>query len=122
MKKSNKVSVRDAFDLYSEKERPVLEDKAKDSDINVDEELERGWKELPESEKEEYRTKVYDEAKSSKSAKSTKSAASSPKKDDKSQDDKADARDEDVEMKNYDTEDPEQPEDPEPQIEKDEED
>lgn len=100
----SKSSTRDAFDLYCEKERPILEDKAKDSDVNVDEELERGWKELPESDKETYRAKVQDE---------TKEAPSSPKKDSgsgsKLEDDKPEARDEDVEMRNYDTEDAEPP-------------
>lgn len=97
-----KADARDAFDLYCEKERPVLEAKAKDSDINIDEELEKGWKELPESDKEEYRAKLLEEA---------KDAPSPSKKEDsrKPEDDKPSERDEDVEMKNYDTEDAEPP-------------
>lgn len=98
----SKGSAPDAFDLYCEKERPILEGKTKDSDINVDEELERGWRELPESDKESYRARAQDEA---------KETPSSPKKDDnrKPEDVKPDEGDEDVEMRNYDTEDAELP-------------
>lgn len=107
-----------AFDLYCEKERPALEEKAKDTDMNVEEELEKGWQELPESEKETYRGKAQDEVKEKGEEEEEDAGAATPEisvkkdKDDgagdsKAEDAKPDEGDEDVEMKNYDTEDAE---------------
>jgi non-histone protein 10 len=124
-KQSTKNAPRDGYELYCEKERPILENKAKDSDINVDEELERGWKELQESDKDEYRTKAQEEAKEDEASSAKKNddkpqddksqddksqddkSQDGKSQDGKSQDDKAEGGDEDVEMKNYDTEDAE---------------
>ncbi|KAJ0158638.1 hypothetical protein CTA2_11166 [Colletotrichum tanaceti] len=107
-----------AFELYCADTRPVLEEKSKnDADVNVDEELARGWKDLPEGEKEEFQTRSEEEMAKyhkDKDAFAAKSKNAEPKEDederDKSpQEARAASQDEDVEMANYDTE--EQPED-----------
>lgn len=43
-----------AFDLYCRDQRPTLASKGED--VNVDEELARGWKELPEDQRDEYKS------------------------------------------------------------------
>ncbi|KAF7554263.1 hypothetical protein G7046_g6865 [Stylonectria norvegica] len=112
----------DAFDVYYNENLPILEAKAKDSDLEVNflEELARSWKELPDAQKDEFQAK-YELA----VAKDSEAKEASPQKDDKDEkddkddkdekddkDDKADeekpqTQDEDVEMGNYDTEDQE---------------
>ncbi|KAL2255189.1 hypothetical protein VTK26DRAFT_3899 [Humicola hyalothermophila] len=48
-----------AFDLYSDEARPSLKEKSKDGDDgNVDEELARRWKELPDAQRDEYQTRA----------------------------------------------------------------
>jgi non-histone protein 10 len=102
---------KSAFQLYCEEARPRLETKHADSDVNIDEELEKAWKDLPESEKDEYEIKLeqLQKAVSEKGDAETEAEAdadiSSPKKDgDKTLDAKVKDDDEDVEMGNYDTE------------------
>ncbi|OLN83712.1 hypothetical protein CCHL11_09752 [Colletotrichum chlorophyti] len=105
-----------AFDLYCADARPALEEKSKDdADISIEEELARGWKDLPEAEKEEFQTRSEQEMEKyqkEKDAFAAKSKSAEPKGDeerDKSPDaTRAASQDEDVEMANYDTE--EQPE------------
>ncbi|KAK6209635.1 HMG box protein [Colletotrichum tabaci] len=107
-----------AFELYCADTRPVLEEKSKnDADVNVDEELARGWKDLPEGEKEEFQTRSEEEMAKyhkDKDAFAAKSKNAEPKEDEEERDKSpqeapAASQDEDVEMGNYDTE--EQPED-----------
>lgn len=49
----------DAFEVYCEENRAILEAKNKDGDedVNVEEELSQGWKDLPDAEREEYQSK-----------------------------------------------------------------
>lgn len=103
-----------AFDMYCADNRPALEEKKKDdADINIDEELARGWKDLPEGEKEEFQAHheqemvKYQKEKDAFTAKS-KSADHKEEEREKTPDQPSASQDEDVEMTNYDTE--EQPE------------
>lgn len=86
-----------------------MEAKNKDSDANVDEELERGWRELPEVDKDEYQARYEQDVKDRESKQVFLSK-------ERSEGDKGEPRDEDVTMANYDTE------DNEPQVDKDGED
>lgn len=98
---------KSAFQLYCEEVRPGLETKHAHSDVNIDEELEKAWKDLPESEKDDYEAKLeqLQKAASEKGDAETEADVSSPKKDgDKTPDVKVKDDDEDVEMGNYDTE------------------
>ncbi|KAK4123359.1 hypothetical protein N657DRAFT_690971 [Parathielavia appendiculata] len=49
-----------AFDLYCAEAGPSVKDKAKEGD-NVEEELSRRWKELPDSRRDEYQTRADDQ-------------------------------------------------------------
>ncbi|KAK2013001.1 HMG box protein [Colletotrichum eremochloae] len=106
-----------AFELYCADTRPALEEKSKDdADVNVDEELARGWKDLPDGEKEEFQTRSEQEMakyQKDKDAFAAKSKSAEPKEEGgrakSSEAAPAVSQDEDVEMGNYDTE--EQPED-----------
>ncbi|KND95112.1 hypothetical protein TOPH_00549 [Tolypocladium ophioglossoides CBS 100239] len=106
-----------AFDLYCIEERPNLEAKNKedgDGDANVDEELSRGWDELPEADKDEFRTKLEEMLAKEEQHRDGKDAKDSNRKEGKSDgDDKPETQDEDVEMANYDTEDQDQDQDQE---------
>ncbi|KAM0243115.1 hypothetical protein ACHAP5_006905 [Fusarium lateritium] len=100
---ANGVSANDtqrptsAFDLFCQEMRSGLENKDKDGDLdlNIEDELARAWKELPEGEKDDFETK-YElvVAKSSERKKSPES----DKRDDKSTESKPATQDEDVEM------------------------
>ncbi|CAM1505492.1 Fc.00g111290.m01.CDS01 [Cosmosporella sp. VM-42] len=91
----------DAYEVYCNETRPILEAKNKDGDgdVNVEEELASGWKDLPEAEKDEFQAK-FELA----TAKDSEPKEATPeKKDAKADDDKPQTQDEDVEMGNYDT-------------------
>ncbi|KAL0931994.1 HMG box protein [Colletotrichum truncatum] len=104
-----------AFDLYCGETRPALEEKKKedDADLNVDEELARGWKDLPEGEKEEFQARSEKEMakyQKEKDAFAAKSKSAEPKEEEDEREKTpeqapAASQDEDVEMGNYDTED-----------------
>ncbi|KAK1462239.1 HMG box protein [Colletotrichum paranaense] len=103
-----------AFEMYCADTRPVLEEKNKDdADANIEEELARGWKDLPEGEKEEFQTRSEEEMakyQKEKDAFAAKSKSAEAKDEDEEERDKspepapAASQDEDVEMTNYDTE------------------
>ncbi|KAE9575663.1 hypothetical protein CGMCC3_g8373 [Colletotrichum fructicola] len=103
-----------AFELFCSDSRPAFEEKKKDdADLNIDEELARAWKDLPEAEKEEFQTRSDQEMakyQKEKDAFAAKSKSAEPKEEREKTPDQAPAasQDEDVEMTNYDTE--EQPE------------
>ncbi|PNY29898.1 Uncharacterized protein TCAP_00192, partial [Tolypocladium capitatum] len=103
-----------AFDLYCIEERPSLEAKHKedaDGDVNVDEELSRGWEELAEADRNEFRTKLEEMLAKEEQQRDSKDTDDSNRKEGKSDaDDKPETQDEDVEMANYDTEDQDQEE------------
>lgn len=118
--KASSKKPADGFELYCEKARPALEaKKEEDEELNVDEELEKSWKELPDAEREEFQSKADQEAAKEKETDKDKDKdqdqdqdqdqdeeAKVQKKDDKPNGAKREA-DEDVEMGNYDTEDQE---------------
>ncbi|KAF4783347.1 HMG box protein [Colletotrichum scovillei] len=103
-----------AFEMYCADTRPALEEKNKDdADANIEEELARGWKDLPEGEKEEFQTRSEEEMakyQKEKDAFAAKSKSAEAKDEDEEERDKspepapAASQDEDVEMTNYDTE------------------
>ncbi|KAK1633644.1 hypothetical protein BDP81DRAFT_483202 [Colletotrichum phormii] len=103
-----------AFELYCADTRPALEEKNKDdADANIEEELARGWKDLPEGEKEEFQTRSEEEMakyQKEKDAFAAKSKSAEAKDEDEEEREKspepapAASQDEDVEMTNYDTE------------------
>ncbi|KAF4914540.1 hypothetical protein CGCA056_v007144 [Colletotrichum aenigma] len=103
-----------AFELFCSDSRPAFEEKKKDdADLNIDEELARAWKDLPEGDKEEFQTRSDQEMakyQKEKDAFAAKSKSAEPKEEREKTPDQAPAasQDEDVEMTNYDTE--EQPE------------
>ncbi|KAF4870310.1 hypothetical protein CGCSCA1_v010566 [Colletotrichum siamense] len=103
-----------AFELFCSDSRPAFEEKKKDdADLNIDEELARAWKDLPEAEKEEFQARSDQEMakyQKEKDAFAAKSKSAEPKEEREKTPDQAPAasQDEDVEMTNYDTE--EQPE------------
>ncbi|KXX83273.1 Non-histone protein 10 [Madurella mycetomatis] len=47
-----------AFDLYCDDNRESLKEKNKEGEANVEEELSRGWKDLPESRRDEYQVRA----------------------------------------------------------------
>ena len=100
----------DAYEVYCNETRPILEAKNKDGDgdVNVDEELASGWKDLPEAEKEDFQAKfelaTAKEPEPEPEPELEPKEASPEKKDSKADDDKPQTQDEDVEMGNYDTE------------------
>ncbi|KAI6772419.1 hypothetical protein HG530_003377 [Fusarium avenaceum] len=100
---ANGVSTNDtqkptsAFDLFCQETRQGLENKDKDGDLdlNIEDELARAWKELPEGEKDDFEAKFeLAVAKSSERKKSPES----DKRDDKPAESKPATQDEDVEM------------------------
>ncbi|KAF4503806.1 hypothetical protein G6O67_006942 [Ophiocordyceps sinensis] len=95
-----------AFELYCRDARPVLEAKNETGDVNVDEELARGWEALPQSDKDELRAKLEEQAKERRD-KGSKEPQESAKKERKSSagSAKIEPHDDDVEMIQYDTED-----------------
>ncbi|KAK0722789.1 hypothetical protein B0T26DRAFT_617104, partial [Lasiosphaeria miniovina] len=50
-----------AFDLYCDENRDSFKDKSDDAGAGVEEELARGWKDLPETQREEFQTRAEDE-------------------------------------------------------------
>ncbi|UNI14298.1 hypothetical protein JDV02_000942 [Purpureocillium takamizusanense] len=80
--KSSKKSVS-AFDVYSAEKRPDLEDKNKDGDANIDEDLARDWEELPDDAKSEYRAKAKEQSRELLEKEDSKDAEDSGKKADK---------------------------------------
>ncbi|EFY98736.1 hypothetical protein X797_001779 [Metarhizium robertsii] len=114
---------KNAFELYCEDARPILEAKSKDgdgdgdgdadADLNVDEELTRAWEDLPDADKEEYETKFEELSKKADEKddedEDKDGTEDTPEKEEKAGDaDKPETQDEDVEMTNYDTEDQDQ--------------
>ncbi|KAM0562286.1 hypothetical protein ACHAPJ_002734 [Fusarium lateritium] len=87
----------DAFELFCSETRPALEDKYRDTeaDVNIEDELARCWKELPEAEKDEFEAKF--DAIMAKSPE-PKDTPVSEKKDEKPSESKPATQDEDVEM------------------------
>jgi hypothetical protein len=117
-----------AFELYSKATRPELEDKARDQeDVNIDEELARGWKDLSDADKDKYIAEYKASSQPTGGedrADSEKRAAASPAKEEGKDDGqekegepgdkeekptKSEPRDEDVEMKDNDAEERETP-------------
>lgn len=122
----------DAFELYCEENRAILEAKAKDGeeDVNVEDELSQGWKDLPDAERDEYQSKFEkatekasepkespvekkdtgaDGEKAQKEEKEEKESKEDKddqddKEDKEDEEDEEDKDDEDVEMTNYDSE------------------
>lgn len=116
----------DAFEVYCHENRASLEAKKKedgDDDLNVEDELARSWKELPDAEKEEFQIK-FEQAVAKETEKDEVSSPREEKEDNDKEDkekeeseakdgreeksekaNKAQTQDEDVEMGNYDTED-----------------
>ncbi|XWW97078.1 hypothetical protein V2A60_005059 [Cordyceps javanica] len=119
VRKSKKnTGAKSAFELYCEETRPILEAKNAD-DINIDDELTKGWNELAEVDKEPYQKKAEKGAEKDSEEKegsvegdaAPEKEASDDKDDDKAEDgddNKGDGEDEDVEMANYDTDDQDQ--------------
>lgn len=119
-----------AFELYSKATRPELEDKARDQDdVNIDEELARGWKELSEADRDkyisEYKASSQPAVGEDRADSEKRAAAASPAKEEGKDDGKekegeedgdkeeeptkSEPRDEDVEMKDNDAEERETP-------------
>lgn len=98
-----------AFELYCRENRPSLTAKSKDPEDSLEDKLEQGWKDLPESEKDEFQAKFEKQktAEPSGDKEADAADADSQKKDAGSDQGKPETQDEDVEMGNYDTEDPE---------------
>lgn len=98
-----------ARELYSDEQRPILEAKGKDGDLDIEEELTKGWEGLPDEDKQRFQTKADEQAAKAKKAEEDAEAAAgadAAKKEPADADaDKAGAQDDDVEMANYDTED-----------------
>lgn len=112
VRKSKKAApAKSAFDLYCDETRPILEAKNAD-DMNIDEELTKGWEELAEVDKEAYqkkadKSKAKDDEEKATAADADAEANAEKENDDKEEDkddNKAEGDDEDVEMANYDTE------------------
>uniref|UniRef100_A0A8H7NAJ4 HMG box domain-containing protein n=1 Tax=Bionectria ochroleuca TaxID=29856 RepID=A0A8H7NAJ4_BIOOC len=92
-KKSAKPS--DAFELFCSEERAAVEEQSKDKeDANVDEELERRWKELSDEKKDEYKTQFEELVK----------RREKEDKDSKEDEDKEDKEDEDKDKEDDDKE------------------
>lgn len=86
-----------AFDLYCVDHREAAEE-SKSDDATVDEELSRGWEELPESRKEVYRARVQEAAE----AKTEEVRSQRPATAESQEAEETPARDDDVEMDNED--------------------
>ncbi|KAK4239620.1 Non-histone protein 10 [Achaetomium macrosporum] len=121
-----------AFDLYCDETRPSLKDKAKEGGTNMEEELSRRWKDLPDSQRDEYQAladrqmaeyekekDAYDaEAKASSDSAKTDEGNGKAESTESERPAGADGRSvsrqqEDVEMTNYDTDQETQGEKPE---------
>ncbi|KFA63413.1 hypothetical protein S40285_06599 [Stachybotrys chlorohalonatus IBT 40285] len=92
-----------AFELYCEEVRDDFTFKIKETDLNLEEELARGWKDLPEDLKEEFQAKHDKEMERYREEKE----AQAQSKESQADTEKPETQDEDVEMGNYDTEDQE---------------
>ncbi|KAJ4230066.1 hypothetical protein NW759_003427 [Fusarium solani] len=88
----------DAFELYCSETRPALEAKHKDGDaeVDVESELARGWKELPEADRDEFQAKF--EQSQAKNSEPKETPAADKKEEEKPEETKPAAQDEDVEM------------------------
>lgn len=118
IRKSKKnTDVKAAFDLYCDETRRILEAKNAD-DMNIEEELVKGWEDLADADRDSYQKKADNAApKDSEEKEGSPEADAGPgkevnddKDDEKAEDgddNKGDGEDEDVEMANYDTEDQE---------------
>jgi hypothetical protein len=109
-----------AFDLYCAETRPSVKDKAKEGD-NVEEELSRRWKDLPDDRRDEYQSRAdsqmaeYEKEKDAYDAKAKEAASAKADADNKAESTESDRpaegagegrtsrQQEDVEMTNYDT-------------------
>jgi len=123
----DRVISKGGFEIYSKATRPELEEKARDQDdVNIDEELARGWKELSEADKDKYIAEYKASTGGEDRADSEKRTAATPAKEEGSKGDgqekegeegadkeekpsKSEPRDEDVEMKDNDAEERETP-------------
>ncbi|KAK8150634.1 hypothetical protein G3M48_000055 [Beauveria asiatica] len=118
VRKSKKNTIhKSAFELYCDETRPILEAKTVD-DLNIEEELTKGWEELAEVDKDSFRKQAeQNAAKQSEEKEESPEADAAPgkeatddKEDEKAEDgddNKGDGEDDDVEMANYDTDDQE---------------
>ncbi|KAL2693950.1 hypothetical protein Neosp_000519 [[Neocosmospora] mangrovei] len=91
----------DAFELYCSETRPALEAKHKDGDaeVDVESELARGWKELPEADRDEFQAKFeQSQAKSSEPKETPAEDKKEEEEEEKPEETKPAAQDEDVEM------------------------
>ncbi|TWU76692.1 hypothetical protein ED733_001189 [Metarhizium rileyi] len=126
---------KNAFELYCEDARPILEAKSKDEDgdgdgngdVNIDKELTRTWEDLPDAEKEEFEAKFEELSKKADEKDDDEEdkdmPEDTPEKEEKPGDaDKPETQDEDVEMTNYDTDDQDQDQDQDPDQDEDGED
>jgi hypothetical protein len=109
-----------AFDLYCAETRPSVKDKAKEGD-NVEEELSRRWKDLPDDRRDEFQARAesqmaeYEKEKDAYEAKAKEDARAKADSDNKAESTESDRpageagegrtsqQQEDVEMTNYDT-------------------
>lgn len=92
------------FELYCRDARAILEAKDEAGDINIDEELARGWEQLPDADKDELRAKLDEQVKERREKGSKE--PEEPRKN-SGGGAKAEPQDDDVEMIQYDTEDQE---------------
>lgn len=90
----------DAFELYCSETRPALEAKNKDGDaeVDVESELARGWKELPEADRDEFQAKFEQSQAKSSEPKETPAEDKKEEEEEKPEETKPAAQDEDVEM------------------------
>ncbi|ROW17497.1 hypothetical protein VPNG_00902 [Cytospora leucostoma] len=96
-----------AFELYSDDHRSALSSKG--DDVNVEAELARGWEELPEGQREEYKNQEakaqaqYEKDKDAYAEKEKAAQEAKPEQPTESQAEDTPARDEDVDMQTDDT-------------------
>ncbi|CEJ89352.1 hypothetical protein VHEMI05201 [[Torrubiella] hemipterigena] len=105
----DKPAPKTAQELYGDEQRPVLEAKNKDGDVDIEEELTKGWEGLSEEDKKRFQIMADEQAAKAEEAKKedeAKAVADAEKKESaKTEAEKPSTQDEDVEMANYDTED-----------------
>lgn len=105
----------DAYELYCDETRPILEAKHKDSegdieaDFNVDDELSKKWKELSEAEQDEFQTKLEQQQAKAKASESKETPAPEEEEEDDKKEEKSDDKDKnDADDKNDSTDKPEE--------------
>lgn len=96
-----------AFELYCDDHRSAVSSKGEDA--NVEDELARGWEDLPEDQREEYKTQEvkaqaqYEKEKDAYAEKEKDKAEAKPEQPAESQAEDTPARDEDIDMQTDDT-------------------